>query len=930
MVVTENPFAPHLYPNCFRGHEYAVDVVEGRVVAGRYLIGACKRYLSDIAKAETHPRWYFNPDKAERFLRLAQRFEHAIGDWKTKNLAFEPWQCWTWMNIMGFIRRSTGHRRFRLAHVEVARGNGKAQPLDSWVPTPGGFKRWDDIEVGSLLYGRDGKPCRVIGKTPVTSQRVYEVEFSDGSVIKCSGEHEWTVSTKQDRVMLRHRKSKPPKRRNRNGEIIARRLEGEYETKTMMGNLKVRGESNYSVSVAKPVIGRSVSGIPWYFIGYWLGNGSSSGAKITCHQDDLEDLKKKFKSIGLIPGKPYVNGGTKGVSLPLEGGSKFLKELNLINNKHFNLDWCFISVEERYELLRGLMDSDGSAHEDSSAHFYNGNESLVDGVQALACSLGHRATKTVNKIPENNNFSPTMTHWIVGFTPRGQEKVFYLPRKAGRQVESRGTHSYVDKRYIVDIRKTEEFSPMFCVEVDSPDNTYLTGKTFIPTHNSAVASVAALYFAFLEPGQGNQVATVATKKDQARIVLDSARVMAEKNPSFLRALDVRVLAHSIFRKKTNALVRALSADSKGQDGLNDILAVMDELHAMKREMFEVISSGMSKRPDSLMLCITTAGFNTDSVGFYQSQYAKKICLGEIDDVSSDQTFAVVYCPDANDDLFSEETWKKANPNWGVSVDPESFRAKFHKALESPEDLPGLKVKHLNIWLSEADSFFDREKFEVLGEPGLLLSQFEKKECYIGIDLASHIDLATYVMCFYDDGKYIFFDRTFLPEETFNRSHNAMYENAKARGQLIVPPGEAINYDFIRQDIETHISKHRVIEAYYDPWNATDLAQNLAHKAEMVKFGMNVGNLSEPMKQLDAAIRRGQVRHGGSQIMNWCIGNVVAKVDHNGNVFPRKNHERLKIDVAVAMIMAIAGWVTNKPDRSVYETRGVRTLRVGRK
>ena len=89
--------------------------------------------------------------------------------------------------------------------------------------------------------------------------------------------------------------------------------------------------------------------------------------------------------------------------------------------------------------------------------------------------------------------------------------------------------------------------------------------------------------------------------------------------------------------------------------------------------------------------------------------------------------------------------------------------------------------------------------------------------------------------------------------------------------------------------------------------------------------MTTGNLSEPMKMLDALIREGKFRHNGDPILRWCLGNVVAKADHNDNVFPRKSHEALKIDVAVALIMALAGWIQNDSEGSIYEEQGMRVL-----
>lgn len=439
---------------------------------------------------------------------------------------------------------------------------------------------------------------------------------------------------------------------------------------------------------------------------------------------------------------------------------------------------------------------------------------------------------------------------------------------------------------------------------------------------SAMASQAVLYFLALDDPQGNEISTVATKKEQARIVLDSARAMGRKSASYRKATGVTILAHSIVHKASDSIARALSSEHSGLDGLNDILAVCDELHAMRRETFEVISSGMSKRKDSLILCITTAGFNTDSVGYTQSIYAKKVALGDIDD---DLFFAAVYTLDEGDEWDDEKVWIKANPNWEISVDPHTFRAKVQKAIETPADVANVKVKHLNLWLSEANAYFSLEKWDACADPSLKIEDFRGQKRKMGLDLASTVDLCGHASLYKKNGVYYVFEKMFIPEGTVKEVRSALYDEAIAKGYLYATPGEAINHELIRNSILDTAADTREVELGYDPWNATEMSQQLANKLEVVKFGMNVGNLSEPMKKLNTLIREGKIRHNGSPLLRWCIGNVVAKEDHNQNVFPRKSHPRLKIDPVICILIALALWLADEQPESVYETRGLRSL-----
>ena len=453
----------------------------------------------------------------------------------------------------------------------------------------------------------------------------------------------------------------------------------------------------------------------------------------------------------------------------------------------------------------------------------------------------------------------------------------------------------------------------------------------IPRGNakSAMASQCSLFFLALDDPKGNEISTFATKTEQARIVLDSARSMAKKSKSYLKKTGVKVLAHQITHPASESKMRAMAADGKTLDGLNDILAVLDELHAMNRVIFDVISSGMSKRNDSLLLCITTAGFDTDSVGADQSAYVKKLCSGEIQD---DQMFGVVYTIDEGDDIFEETSWIKANPGWGDSVDPVTFRAKAQKAKEVPADQPSFKVKHLNQWISEARAYFDLEAFDKCANPNLKLEDFKGQKAILAMDMASKIDLTSLSLIFRkeilnSDGqkvfKYTLFDDSFIPEERAKKVKSTLYDNAIGNGYLTATKGSAIHYPFIKERILRYKNDFQIIAIPYDPWSATEIAQTLTQEGlELLEFRQNTSNLSEPTKRLDALFREGLCEHNGSPILRWAIGNVVCKEDANSNIFPRKSHEKLKIDPAIAAIMGLAVWIQEDNTGSVYEQQGI--------
>jgi phage terminase large subunit-like protein len=187
-----------------------------------------------------------------------------------------------------------------------------------------------------------------------------------------------------------------------------------------------------------------------------------------------------------------------------------------------------------------------------------------------------------------------------------------------------------------------------------------------------------------------------------------------------------------------------------------------------------------------------------------------------------------------------------------------------------------------------------------------------------------------VIIFKKDDIYHIFDTSYLPEESLKNNTNDIYAKAIETGHLIVTPGEAIHYPMIEESIMKDSKEFKIQELFYDPWQATQMAQNLMNKRiNVVEFRFNTSNLSEPTKTFDALIRQKRIRHNGSPVLRFCLGNIVAKEDAAQNVYPKKqaNSEHLKIDTAIAAIMALAGYIQDEKKDLIYnkESRGLRFL-----
>jgi phage terminase large subunit-like protein len=183
-------------------------------------------------------------------------------------------------------------------------------------------------------------------------------------------------------------------------------------------------------------------------------------------------------------------------------------------------------------------------------------------------------------------------------------------------------------------------------------------------------------------------------------------------------------------------------------------------------------------------------------------------------------------------------------------------------------------------------------------------------CYAGFDIAEKMDITAAVRVFLDyeeeEPHYYVFSRLYLPEERINDAEKKHYRGWFDAGDLIGTDGEYIDFHRIRDDLLADQETHGIDEVAYDKHNAAQLAQELYEAGlQTVDIPQNVAHLSEPMKWLEAMIVAGRIHHDGNPVMSWMIGNVVAKEDANGNVFPRKEQREKKIDGPVALIMAMS-------------------------
>jgi phage terminase large subunit-like protein len=432
---------------------------------------------------------------------------------------------------------------------------------------------------------------------------------------------------------------------------------------------------------------------------------------------------------------------------------------------------------------------------------------------------------------------------------------------------------------------------------------------FVPRGNgkSCLSSGVGLYCLAADGEGGAEVYSAATTRDQARIVFGDAQSMVKRSLALRERLGLESMQHSIVQESSNSSFKALSREADNLDGLNVHCAVIDEIHAHKtRDIYDVLETGLGKRLNSILWVISTAGSDTSGIGYEVYGYAKRILTKTATDES---LFAAIWEADEGDDWTAEATWRKANPNWGVSVQPEILGQLAAKAQQIASAQSAFATKHLNRWTNADQQWMDLGAWDRCADPEMQLEAMVGEECVIGLDLASKTDIAAKALVFARDidGKrhYRVFCDCYLPESRAAEGGNSQYRGWQIEGRLRTTPGEVLDFATLQADVLADRDRFRVREVAYDPWQALKLSQELTDAGmTCVEMRPSVQNFSPAMKEFEALVRSGRLLHDGNPVLRWMVSNVVARPDAQENLYPRKDRPENKIDGVVALLMAL--------------------------
>jgi hypothetical protein len=490
-----------------------------------------------------------------------------------------------------------------LAASGAARG-GKLVHPDTPVITTKGWKKYKDLDYSDVLFNENGTPTRIIGFSEKCDfGDWYELEFDNGERIIAHENHEWTVHAYNYRSALRKRKGtiyysnrKDRQNSKRYQPSLTKLFPSVLETKEIVKTLKVRNGShtNYAIPISKPIhMDPQELPINPYVLGVWLGDGCSTNGLISAIEKEIFSGVSEFYAITIRKGGFYPLG------LKVQ-----LRQLDLLKNKHVPRIYLMGSIDQRLQLLRGLMDTDGYCATDGQCNFDNKNYKLIKAVRELCASLGiktHLTSKIATLYGKDCGIVYRVTFMTLLPVFTIKRKLDRLPKKFKR---------YKPYHYIVAAKKVNQ-SEGRCIQVDSPSGLYLASKSLIPTHNSFLLGMLAL-LSFMIPGV--EVWVLARIYDDARSEVDYLK-------KFLNTLffpHYKDVIRENFDAKTGELtlmsnwgseLRIRSAKAKGSiTGRELEMALVAEPGWVPEELYEELRSRMSSRLGRIVMLGTPKGY----------------------------------------------------------------------------------------------------------------------------------------------------------------------------------------------------------------------------------------------------------------------------------------------------------------------------------
>lgn len=443
------------------------------------------------------------------------------------------------------------------------------------------------------------------------------------------------------------------------------------------------------------------------------------------------------------------------------------------------------------------------------------------------------------------------------------------------------------------------------------------------------AAIVALYVTFFEHEPGAEGYCIATKKDQAKLVFDAAKKLVRA--SGLRS-RIAMLVNNMNRSEYDQKLEPLGADADSTDGLNPYLIVTDEFHAHKnRKLVDVMESATGARVTFLHFIITTAGDDPVSPCGDEHDYATRILDGVLpDDEATLSYFAFIAHADPTDDWKLEATWQKANPHWGISVNPDDLRKVAKAALHVPQKAAEFQQKRLNLWVNRSQPSLSVDGWRA-GQTNFAVDEMLHQQCWAGFDIGMKLDLCSLSLLFPPAGarkRFRLLQYLWTPLDTLvERTHRdrAPYDIWHSQGWLMAPHGVSVPPMVVRAKLNELRPQFDIECVGFDPWHADQLAFDLVatdgwQKEQIIEVPQTFTHLTSAEQKFKAETLAGNIDARNCPVTAWAVSNVIDQTDEKGNILFSKKRSRGRIDpvksATIAMSVYLRQPITPAPQYQV--------------
>lgn len=451
------------------------------------------------------------------------------------------------------------------------------------------------------------------------------------------------------------------------------------------------------------------------------------------------------------------------------------------------------------------------------------------------------------------------------------------------------------------------------VDKDTGIRKYKKGALFIGRKNgkSTMDSGLANYMLTKDGEGGAEIYSVATKREQAKVVWEESKKMIKKSPILNKRM--RCLIGGIYYDYNDSFFKALASDSNSLDGLNSYFVIADEVHAWKdKNLLDVMYDSMSAREQPMLLETSTMGTIRESVFDNEYEYFSQLIDGKIID---ETVLPVIYELDDSSEWTNEEAWYKANPSLDSIKNIKDLRDKVIRAKNNPTELTNLLCKDFNVRQSDVTSWLTYDQLNNENK----YEEFKDCYCIGGCDLSSTTDLTCATLLAYQDKEIKVKQMYFLPNNNLQYKINEdkiPYDKWVEQGYLRLSEGAKVNYSDVTQWFLEQVEEYdlRPLWIGYDSWNANYWHDEMVESGfDMVEVRQGAKTMSAPMKQLKADLIEKKVNYNNNPILKWCLSNMSIKQDENENIRPVKEKSRQRIDGAVSLIDAYCIYIDKQQE-----------------